>query len=255
MTSITSTVGRAGLLACVALAGCASTTGGGRDAAEPPTYMLVSLLRGEQAAGMSDAERTEIQREHMDNIRRLALEGTLLVAGPFGKDNHDPSVRGIFVFDVDTVDAARTLTDSDPAVQKGVLAMAIEPLTTDADLKAALAADIAADADAKARGVERPMSESIRAYVLVRCDDGDRIERALRAGAGADSIIVAGRTEGGRGFFILDAKETRTVREWLASAASANAGVFVDEWWSGVHLVEARRGDAARRRAASVKNS
>lgn len=80
-------------------------------------YVLVMLTAGE--ADDLDAEAVrEIQRGHLDNMRKLAEDGHLVVAGPFieGGDR-----RGIFVFAVETVDQAKALTASDPAIQAGRL--------------------------------------------------------------------------------------------------------------------------------------
>jgi uncharacterized protein YciI len=46
----------------------------------------------------------------------------LVAAGPFGDDGQ---LRGIFVFRVASLDEAKALTASDPAVQAGRLAMDI----------------------------------------------------------------------------------------------------------------------------------
>jgi uncharacterized protein YciI len=48
----------------------------------------------------------------------------LVVAGPFGDDGR---LRGIFVFRVDSLDEARNLTQTDPAVQAGRLALELHP--------------------------------------------------------------------------------------------------------------------------------
>jgi uncharacterized protein YciI len=60
----------------------------------------------------------------MANINRLAEEGKLIVAGPF-EDNGE--LRGIFVFNVATLEEAKTLTETDPAVQAGRLIMELHP--------------------------------------------------------------------------------------------------------------------------------
>lgn len=65
-------------------------------------------------------KRAEIQKGHMQNIVRLADEGKLILAGPF-IDNKE--IRGIFLFDVETIEEARELTESDPAIQAGTLSM------------------------------------------------------------------------------------------------------------------------------------
>lgn len=62
----------------------------------------------------------KIQRAHLDNIMRLAKEGVLVLAGPFYGDSN---LQGIFVFDVDSIEEAKKLTESDPAVKAGRLVM------------------------------------------------------------------------------------------------------------------------------------
>jgi len=66
----------------------------------------------------------EIQRGHMENINRLADEGKLILAGPF-LDRGE--LRGIFLFDVATIEEARELTETDPAIQAGRLEMDLHP--------------------------------------------------------------------------------------------------------------------------------
>jgi uncharacterized protein len=66
----------------------------------------------------------EIQQAHMDNINRMANEGSLILAGPFLDDGQ---FRGIYLFDVETIEEARKLTQSDPAIQAGRLEMELHP--------------------------------------------------------------------------------------------------------------------------------
>jgi uncharacterized protein YciI len=56
---------------------------------------------------------------HMANIFRLVNEGKLIVAGPLGKN--DNSYRGIFIFNVSTIDEARKLVETDPTVNSKLL--------------------------------------------------------------------------------------------------------------------------------------
>jgi uncharacterized protein YciI len=65
-----------------------------------------------------------LQRAHLDNINRLAEAGKLVLAGPFLDDGE---LRGIYVFDVETVEAARQLTETDPAIKAGRLVMELHP--------------------------------------------------------------------------------------------------------------------------------
>ncbi len=57
-------------------------------------------------------------RGHLDNINRLANEGKLVVAGPFGKN--DKSYRGLYILNATTVQDAQQMLDTDPAIKAGV---------------------------------------------------------------------------------------------------------------------------------------
>ncbi len=83
------------------------------------TYVMAFLYRGD-SQGLDSLRRSELQREHLDNITRMAEEGQLVLAGPFlGKGD----LRGIYLFDVRTVAEAEALTRTDPAIQAGTLRM------------------------------------------------------------------------------------------------------------------------------------
>lgn len=56
---------------------------------------------------------------HMANIVRLVNEGKLIVAGPIGKN--DNAYRGIFIFNVSSIEEARKLVETDPAVNSRLL--------------------------------------------------------------------------------------------------------------------------------------
>jgi len=82
------------------------------------------LTRGEKWTPDKTPATEEIQKGHMANINRLAEMKKLIAAGPFGDDGR---LRGIFVFRVGTLEEAKTLIGTDPAVQAGRLAMEIHP--------------------------------------------------------------------------------------------------------------------------------
>jgi uncharacterized protein YciI len=61
---------------------------------------------------------------HLKNIGRMAKEGSLVIAGPF-LDNGN--YAGIYIFNVTSVEEARKLTSTDPAVKAGVFEMELHP--------------------------------------------------------------------------------------------------------------------------------
>ena len=82
------------------------------------------LTRGEKWTPEKTPATEEIQKGHMANINRLAEMKKLVAAGPFGDNGQ---LRGIFVFRVASLEEARVLTATDPAIQAGRLAMDIHP--------------------------------------------------------------------------------------------------------------------------------
>ncbi len=87
------------------------------------TYVMAFLKRGPNR-DMDKEKATELQSAHMANIGRLAEAGKLVLAGPFFGDG---DLRGIYIFDVETIEEAETLTNSDPAIQAGSLVMELIP--------------------------------------------------------------------------------------------------------------------------------
>lgn len=85
---------------------------------------VVAFLKAGPNRTQDSTLAAQIQEGHMQNIRRLAEENKLLLAGPFLDDG---PLRGIFVFNVETLDEARALTESDPAIQAGRLVMELHP--------------------------------------------------------------------------------------------------------------------------------
>ena len=91
-------------------------------------YYFVMLTKGERRSEITDtAKINELQRGHIANIERLAREGKIVVAGPFG-DNGD--WRGIFIFDAADKEEVEQLLASDPAIAAGRLGFEIHPWWT-----------------------------------------------------------------------------------------------------------------------------
>jgi len=86
-------------------------------------YVMAFLYRGPNR-DLDSAKAMELQMAHLENIGRMAEEGKLALAGPF-LDTGD--LRGIYIFNVETVEEAKVLTNTDPAIQEGSLEMELKP--------------------------------------------------------------------------------------------------------------------------------
>ena len=91
----------------------------GADQYGMKSYVIAFLKRGPNR-NKDSIQAAQLQRAHLENINRLAEEGILLLAGPFFGDG---DLRGIYVFDVNTIEEAEKLTETDPLIQSGGLIM------------------------------------------------------------------------------------------------------------------------------------
>jgi uncharacterized protein YciI len=96
----------------------------GADEYGMKSYSFVILKKG--SVTVDDAEKKQqLMRGHLDNISRLAEEGKLVVAGPFGKNDLD--YRGLFILTEPSTEEARKLLESDPAIAAGVFDVEVIP--------------------------------------------------------------------------------------------------------------------------------
>jgi uncharacterized protein len=82
------------------------------------SYILVILKSGANKS----ADKAMIEscfRGHISNIKRLVDEEKLIVAGPLGKN--DNSYRGIFILNVQSIEEAEDLLQTDPAIKEKLL--------------------------------------------------------------------------------------------------------------------------------------
>lgn len=63
------------------------------------------------------AKLAELRKGHFGMIGRLAKEGKLILAGPFTDGGE---FRGIYLFDVKTIEEAKKLTETDPSIKEGL---------------------------------------------------------------------------------------------------------------------------------------
>ena len=82
------------------------------------------LTRGAKWSPEKTPATEELQKAHLANIQKLAEMKKLAVAGPFGDAGQ---LRGIFVFKVSSLEEAKALAATDPAVQAGRLTVDLHP--------------------------------------------------------------------------------------------------------------------------------
>ena len=81
---------------------------------------VMALLKSGPNRSKDSITRVELQNAHMANIVEMAEQGVLVMAGPFFGDGE---IRGIYVFNVETLDEAKKLTETDPLIKSGGLIM------------------------------------------------------------------------------------------------------------------------------------
>ncbi|MBW4360805.1 YciI family protein [Flavobacterium taihuense] len=87
-------------------------------------YVFCILKTGSNTTA-TDEEKNELFKGHMANITKLAKEGKLVLAGPFMKN--DRNYRGIYIFNVNTVEEAKALVVTDPAVKANIFEVELTP--------------------------------------------------------------------------------------------------------------------------------
>lgn len=94
-----------------------------RAAEAPPNmekYYVVLLKRPANAPHLDDAAKEALQKQHLGHLRAMYEAGKLVLAGPFD-EQRDETLRGMCLYRVASLDEARKLAESDPAVKAGRL--------------------------------------------------------------------------------------------------------------------------------------
>lgn len=78
------------------------------------SYVFVILKTGKNQS-TDKVLRDSCFAGHMDNITRLVKDKKLIVAGPMYEN--EKSYRGIFIFDVPTLEETKLLLETDPAIK------------------------------------------------------------------------------------------------------------------------------------------
>lgn len=110
----------------------------GADEYGMKNYIFVLLKTGPTIVEPG-ARRDSLFKGHMANINKLASEGKLFVAGPFGENQL--GYRGIFILNVRTIEEAKVLLEGDPTVKEKIFETELVPWYGSAALGEYLKAD------------------------------------------------------------------------------------------------------------------
>ena len=88
-------------------------------APQPKTYIAAIVKRGENWK-VDSLVAMELQEKHLGFLRILKQQNKLIASGPLTTSSE---ARGLYIFNVKTIEAAETLAMQDEAVQSGWLAM------------------------------------------------------------------------------------------------------------------------------------
>lgn len=81
-------------------------------------YVLALLYKGPTWSPLVTEESKKVQAGHMETIQKLVADGSMALAGP---TDGSGDLRGIFIFNVKSVQAAAALLKLDPAIKAGRL--------------------------------------------------------------------------------------------------------------------------------------
>lgn len=90
---------------------------------EMKTYFLVFLKKGPNRI-QDSATSAKIQEQHLQHLTNVWKQGKMDLAGPLLDDG---DLRGICVYNVASLEEAKTLAESDPAVKAGRLIVEVHP--------------------------------------------------------------------------------------------------------------------------------
>jgi uncharacterized protein YciI len=117
---------RAGAFVLAACLGLGAATHGAEtpDEHRLGAVYLVLLKRGPAWTAEKTAATHAIQEAHMANIRAMWAAKKLIIAGPIGDES---DLSGVLLFQVPTLEEAKALAATDPAVKAGRLVAEIHP--------------------------------------------------------------------------------------------------------------------------------
>ena len=86
-------------------------------------YFMAFLKKG-PIRGQNEEEAAELQKLHMQHLKKMYNMGYADISGPFGDDS---DMRGVTIYNVPTLKMADSLANSDPMVIAGRLIIELHP--------------------------------------------------------------------------------------------------------------------------------
>jgi len=208
-------------------------------AAEPASYTLVFIKTGPKSGQLPEAENKAAFAGHFANMKRLAAERKLLVAGPFGEQRHDPNLRGLFVLNTAESGVAHDWAESDPTTQAGIFVLEYHRLQTAAPLAAALERGLASEEKARHEGRELGLEESMRSYVWLIAEEREKARDALAPLLEQGRIFLLADLDDTKLIALLDAEVAEAARKTYADALGRLGNFTLDDWYGSKELAEA----------------
>jgi uncharacterized protein YciI len=94
------------------------------DQSQMKTYYIVFLKKNPSRPQMDSVAAHEIQEAHLAYLTKMWKNGKIDLAGPMLDDNE---IRGIAVYDTETMQEAVELATDDPAVKSGRMVVECHP--------------------------------------------------------------------------------------------------------------------------------
>ena len=79
-------------------------------------YYLVLLKRPANPPQLEPKTLEDLHKRHLEHLKSMYLAGKMAVAGPFDEQK-DPTLRGLCLYRVGSLEEARKLAEGDPMVQ------------------------------------------------------------------------------------------------------------------------------------------
>lgn len=201
---------------------------------EEHAFTWVWILTGPRDAEVAGDARGEAFAGHFANMARMAEEGDLLVAGPFGEPRVRRDHRGVFVIAESDVDRASEIAATDPTTVAGIFELEFEPFVTTDPMELLMPRH--ERAVAASGQSDPPPGFHARSYVLVAAAPSRAAERDLSG----LPVLFDGRLGDGAHARRLACLDATTADEVHAMLADTDVEWSVMPWYATEEVASLR---------------